>query len=63
VKEHVGLHGGRVWIEDGTGGVGARFVVELPVTLPVAEPEEEVDLGPAAVPAAEVDEVELTSER
>jgi signal transduction histidine kinase len=63
VKEHVGLHGGRVWIEDGTGGVGARFVVELPVTLPVAEPEEEVDLGPAAVPAAEVDEVEVSSER
>ena len=63
VKEHVGLHGGRVWIEDGAGGVGARFVVELPVTLPVALPEAEVDLGPAAVPAAEVDEVELTSER
>lgn len=27
VAEHVGLHGGRVWIEDGDG---ARFVVEVP---------------------------------
>ncbi len=30
VAEHVGLHGGRVWVEDGSGGRGARFVVELP---------------------------------
>lgn len=30
VAEHVGLHGGRVWVEDADGG-GARFVVELPV--------------------------------
>jgi len=32
VAEHVGLHGGRVWVEnrDGENG-GARFVVELPV--------------------------------
>jgi two-component system sensor histidine kinase MtrB len=32
VSEHVRLHGGRVWVEDGPGGVGARFVVELPVS-------------------------------
>jgi two-component system sensor histidine kinase MtrB len=30
VAEHVRLHGGRIWVEDGDGG-GARFVVELPV--------------------------------
>lgn len=30
VAEHVRLHGGRVWVEDGPGGRGARFVVELP---------------------------------
>lgn len=30
VSEHVRLHGGRVWVEDGPGG-GARFVVELPI--------------------------------
>jgi signal transduction histidine kinase len=30
VAEHVHLHGGDVWVEDGPGGVGARFVVELP---------------------------------
>jgi two-component system sensor histidine kinase MtrB len=31
VAEHVRLHGGRIWVEDGPGGRGARFVVELPV--------------------------------
>ncbi|HVL07299.1 MAG TPA: HAMP domain-containing sensor histidine kinase [Acidimicrobiales bacterium] len=30
VREHVGLHGGRVWVEERAGG-GARFVVRLPV--------------------------------
>lgn len=30
VSEHVRLHSGRVWVEDGDQG-GARFVVELPV--------------------------------
>jgi len=30
VAEHVRLHGGTVWVEDGPGGHGARFVVELP---------------------------------
>lgn len=30
VEQHVGLHGGRVWVEDRPGG-GGRFVVELPV--------------------------------
>ena len=35
VAEHVGLHGGRVWVEDRAGtSTGARFVVELPVTEP-----------------------------
>ncbi len=32
VAEHVGLHGGRVWVDDRIDGRdGARFVVELPV--------------------------------
>ena len=32
VAEHVGLHGGRVWVEDRADGEsGARFVVDLPV--------------------------------
>ncbi|MBW3555837.1 MAG: HAMP domain-containing histidine kinase [Actinobacteria bacterium] len=30
VNEHVRLHAGRVWVEDGPDGQGARFVVELP---------------------------------
>lgn len=30
VADHVALHGGKVWVEDGPGGKGARFVVELP---------------------------------
>lgn len=30
VAEHVGLHGGKVWVE-GADGQGARFVVELPM--------------------------------
>lgn len=30
VQEHVRLHHGQVWVEDGPGG-GARFVVELPI--------------------------------
>jgi len=29
VAEHVRMHGGRVWVEDGLGGEN-RFVVELP---------------------------------
>lgn len=30
VVEHVRLHGGRVWVEDGNGARGARFIVEVP---------------------------------
>jgi signal transduction histidine kinase len=32
-REHVRLHGGRIWVEDRPGG-GARFVVELPIVDP-----------------------------
>ena len=40
VAEHVGLHGGRVWVEDRPNSTpGARFVVELPV----AEPDHEME--------------------
>ena len=45
VAEHVGLHGGRVWVEDRPDAIrGARFVVELPVA--VAEIEMEEALAP-----------------
>jgi len=41
VAEHVGLHGGRVWVEDRLDSTtGARFVVELPVSDPDAEQED-----------------------
>ena len=41
VAEHVGLHGGRVWVEDRPNSTrGARFVVELPVPEPDEDPEE-----------------------
>jgi signal transduction histidine kinase len=30
VADHVRLHHGKVWVEDGLDGVGSRFVVELP---------------------------------
>jgi signal transduction histidine kinase len=59
VREHVQLHGGRVWVEGRDDSPGARFVVELPILTDEAQPVEEEDLGPAAVPAAEVDEVEV----
>jgi signal transduction histidine kinase len=49
VKEHVLLHGGRVWVEDRHDGEsGARFVVELPV-VPTDEEELEEELPAAAV--------------
>jgi len=49
VREHVLLHGGRVWVEDRPDGLpGARFVVELPV-VPVDEDEAEEQLPAAAV--------------
>jgi hypothetical protein len=49
-----------VWVEArDDGSPGARFVVELPILTDEAPPVEEEDLGPAAVPAAEVDEVEV----
>ena len=41
VAEHVGLHGGRVWVEDRPDSTrGARFVVELPVVATYDEMEE-----------------------
>jgi two-component system sensor histidine kinase MtrB len=54
VREHVNLHGGRVWAENREDGPGARFVVELPIVAP-EEPEEPEDLGPAAVPASDLE--------
>ena len=53
VREHVNLHGGRAWVEDAPDG-GARFVVALP-TVAAEEPDEPEDLGPAAVPASELE--------
>jgi two-component system, OmpR family, sensor histidine kinase MtrB len=40
VTEHVRLHGGRVWVEDGTGAEN-RFIVELPVYDTNGEPSHE----------------------
>jgi two-component system sensor histidine kinase MtrB len=38
VAEHVGLHGGRIWVEDRLdGNRGARFVITLPIGDPVGE--------------------------
>ena len=31
VRELVALHGGRAWAEEGAGGIGTRFVLELPL--------------------------------
>ena len=32
VAEHVGLHGGTIWVEDRADGAsGARFVIQIPV--------------------------------
>jgi signal transduction histidine kinase len=42
VTEHVRLHGGRVWVESGGGGVN-RFVVELP-TDDANQPGDKVEL-------------------
>ncbi len=51
VREHVSLHGGRVWVENrGADETGARFVVELPVA---SEPTTAPDPGPAGVPATQ----------
>ena len=53
VREHLLLHGGRVWVEPRDDGLpGARFVVELPVrSAPVpARP----DPGPAGIPAEQM---------
>jgi two-component system sensor histidine kinase MtrB len=54
VREHVNLHGGRVWVEDAPSGTGARFIVELPIVAPEA-PDFPEDLGPAAMPASELE--------
>ena len=43
VAEHVGLHGGRVWVTDRPDGEpGARFVVELPSQVPGFDEEEDL---------------------
>lgn len=61
VKEHVNLHGGRVWVDQGPGGVGARFVFDLPtVAIEFDQDEELADLGPAAVLATHL--IEETEE-
>jgi two-component system sensor histidine kinase MtrB len=50
VREHVQLHGGKVWVEDRHEGSGARFVVQLP-SAAAPPPTPEPDPGPAVVPA------------
>jgi signal transduction histidine kinase len=47
VAEHVRLHGGRVWVEDGAGAEN-RFIVELPLPDPEAsEWDEDFDISDA----------------
>ncbi len=56
VRGHIELHGGRVWIEDRPDEpTGARFVLELARVLHGLPELPEEDLGPAAVPASEVE--------
>jgi two-component system sensor histidine kinase MtrB len=44
IREHVNLHGGRVWTEDRPDGrPGGRFVIELPVVPPDADEPELAD--------------------
>ncbi|HVM54265.1 MAG TPA: HAMP domain-containing sensor histidine kinase [Acidimicrobiales bacterium] len=58
VKEHVLLHGGRVWVDDRRDGQpGARFVVELPIVAGTADDIE------AELPAAAVLVSDLTEEQ
>ena len=53
VAEHVRLHGGRVWVEDGLGGEN-RFVVELPAFSPPSpRGEGPADADPAGQGPAE----------
>jgi signal transduction histidine kinase len=58
VREHINLHSGRAWVEEGSAGVGARFVFELPTVAltptALAQAEELEDLGPAAVLASDL---------
>ena len=42
VAEHVRLHGGRVWVEDGLGGEN-RFVIELPARAPATSGLDEAE--------------------
>lgn len=39
-REHIELHGGRIWVEEREGG-GARFVVELPTAPRLADDHDE----------------------
>ena len=57
VREHVALHGGKVWVTDRVDGVpGARFVIELPVVTGEEEPEAEEALPVAAVLVSDLEE-------
>jgi signal transduction histidine kinase len=59
VKEHVQLHGGRVWVDDRLDGQpGSRFIVELPVAG-VGEEAVEEELPAAAVLVSDLEEQQL----
>ena len=61
VKEHVMLHGGRVWVGDRLDGEsGARFVVELPI-VPSDEEVVEEELPAAAVLVSDLVEEQQSS--
>ncbi|CAN5128442.1 HAMP domain-containing sensor histidine kinase [soil metagenome] len=53
VREHLVLHGGRVWVQPRSGDLpGAQFIVELPVSS--APTPIRPDPGPAGVPVEQV---------
>jgi K+-sensing histidine kinase KdpD len=54
VRDLVQRHGGRVWIEDGARGRGARVVVELPAAPPRAVPAPPWSVSDARSAAAAV---------
>ncbi|MEA3019417.1 MAG: two-component system, OmpR family, sensor histidine kinase MtrB [Actinomycetota bacterium] len=57
VREHVALHGGRVFVTDRSDGMpGSRFVIELPVVTSDDEPIEEEELPAAAVLVSDLEE-------
>jgi signal transduction histidine kinase len=64
VKEHVNLHGGRVWVEDRADGrPGARFVVQLPAMSLEDVESPDADLSDASSEPSDADAPDAEHER